>query len=62
VAEYVPFFFSASLTSNRSAKSLPASIRTSMRTGFSLWFRIVNSSVKPWPTARRRITESLAST
>ncbi len=62
VVEYFPFFFSASLTSNRSAKSQPASMRTVRLTGFSAWLRIVNSSWKPSPTARRLITESFAST
>ena len=46
----VPFFFSASLTSNRSAKSLAASRRTSSETGLSSWFRIVSSSWKPSAT------------
>ena len=50
-SQYVPFFSSASLTSNRSAKSLPASIRTVESTGFSSWLRIVSSSGKPSPTA-----------
>ena len=49
---YFPFFFSASLTSNRSAKSQSASIRTVSSTGSSAWFRIVSSSWNPSPTAR----------
>ena len=48
----------ASLTSNRSAKSLAASMRTVRSTACSSWFRIVSSSWNPSPTARRRITES----
>jgi hypothetical protein len=59
---YVPFFSSASLTSNKSAKSDAASRRTVSRTGFASWFRIVSSSWKPLPTARRRITDSFEST
>jgi hypothetical protein len=50
------------LTSNRSAKSLSASIRTVMSAGTSAWLRIVSSSWKPSPTARCRITESVAFT
>ena len=59
---YVPFFFSASLTSNRSAKSESASTRTVSSIGSSAWFRIVSSSWNPSPTARWRITDSFAST
>ena len=47
---YEPFFCSASLTSNRSAKSLSASIRTVRSTGSSSWFRIDSFSGKPLPT------------
>ena len=47
------------LTSNRSAKSQPASIRTSRSTGSSAWLRIVSCSQNPSPTARWRITERL---
>ena len=45
--EYFPFFASASLTSNRSAKSQPASTRTVRFAALSAWFRIVSSSWKP---------------
>ena len=59
---YVPFFFSASLTSNRSAKSESASTRTVSSIGSSAWLRMVSSSWNPSPTARWRITDSFAST
>ena len=36
-------------------------MRTSRSTGFSSWLRIVSSSWKPPPTARWRMTDSLAS-
>ena len=41
---------------------LAASIRTFRSTGFASWLRIVSSSWKPSPTARRRTTDSLEST
>ena len=52
-AERLPFFSSASLTSNRSAKSQPASIRTFTSTGSSSWLRIVNCSEKSVPYRAR---------
>ena len=58
---YEPSFFSASLTSNRSAKSESASTRIVRSDGSSLWLKIVSSSWKPSPTARCRMTESFGS-
>ena len=58
----MPFFDSASLTSNRSAKSESASITIVRSTGAASWLRIVSSSWKPLLTVRCRITESFEST